>query len=247
MKKFLKEFSVLASFFLIWEMAVRLLDVPTFILPTPTEIFLEIYENFYLLMNHTSITFLETFMGLIIGAFFGLLIALIFAYDKRIKDSIYPYFVTIKTIPIIALTPLIILWFGHGLVSKIVIVSLACFFPILVNATKGFLTITESHRDLFRSLQVSKLGTFVHLRLPSALPYIFTGLKISVTLAVLGAIVGEFVGSDKGLGYLMVLSSTYLETPTLFAAIIMTAMIGLILYLIVNYLERKIVFWGREE
>jgi NitT/TauT family transport system permease protein len=247
MRKVVRNSIVLLFILTIWELFVRLLKIPDYILPTPTQILFELYSNFFTLIWHAGITLLETVLGFVIGVSFGLFLALVFANKQPLREYFYPYFVTIKTIPIIALAPLIILWFGHGLTSKVFIVALACFFPVLVNSTKGFLTIARDHIDLFRSLKASKIDTFIHLRLPSALPYIFTGLKVSVTLAVLGAIVGEFIGSDKGLGFLMVLSSSYLETSTLFAAIILTGLIGIGLFSVVNFAERKIVFWVREE
>lgn len=238
---------VFTGLLLFWELIIRIINIPAYLLPTPLIIFNEIYKNFPSLLFHSSITLAETLAGFALGSVCALLISLVFVNSKLIRSHFLPYFISLKTIPIIAVAPLVILWFGHGIGSKVIIVALACFFPILVNSTKGFLTINKDHLDLFKSLNASKLDDFIHLRIPSALPYIFAGLKVSATLAVLGAIVGEFIGANKGLGFLMLISSNYLETATLFSAIIMTSLIGMGLFSAISFFERKIVFWVKEE
>jgi len=247
MKRKLMSTIILSSFLIFWEISIRVFNVPEYILPPPSQIVYEIYTNFQSLITHTLITLTEAVSGLLLGLIFAMLISILFTNFKSFKSHFYPYFVSIKTIPIIALAPLIILWFGHGMFSKIIIVALACFFPILINTTKGLTALDQGNLELFKSMKATKLKTFLHLRFPSALPYIFASLKIAATLAVLGAIVGEFIGANKGLGFIMVLSSTYLETSTLFAAIILSSVIGVLLFLVVSIVEKKVVFWIEEE
>lgn len=227
----------------VWEILVLLLNVPEYLLPRPTKIISEIITNFGSLLGHTGITMFEAIVGYIIANIIGFIVAVIFVHSKTIEKGFYPYAIALKTTPIIAMAPLLVLWFGTGIASKIVAAAVICFFPILVNTVKGLRSISDDALDLFKSYSASKWQIFTKLRLPNSLPYIFSALKISTGLAVVGAIVGEFVGASKGIGYVILVSSYHLETTRMFAAIIMSALAGILFFGLISILERKYIFW----
>lgn len=247
----LKEILIPISFFIclliMWEILVIFLKFPEYILPLPTKILNEIIANFGKLLIHTGITMSEAIIGYLIANILGFSVAVIFAHYRTIEKGFYPYAIALKTTPIIAMAPLLILWFGTGMASKIVASAIVCFFPILVNTIKGLRSVDDNLLDLFRSYSASKLQIFTKLSLPTALPYIFSALKISTGLAVVGAIVGEFVGANKGIGFIILTSTYHLETVTMFAGIIMSALIGVVFFWIVSLIEKKIVFWQESE
>ena len=228
-----------------WEIFVMIFAIPEYLLPKPTKIISEIILNFNSLLRHTIITMIEVFFGFLIGNVLGFLGAVIFAHSKTIEKGLYPYAIALKTTPILAIAPLLVLWFGTGMISKIVAAAVVCFFPILVNTVKGLKNIDDEYLDLLRSFSASKYQIFTKLRLPNSLPYIFSALKISTGLAVVGAIVGEFVGAKEGIGFVILISTYHLETATMFAAIIMSALGGILFFYLINLIERKIIFWQK--
>lgn len=246
-KRRLKEIAQPIFFFisiiLIWEVLVVIFKVPEYLLPKPSRILLEIYANFSSLCRHTAITLLEAVIGYLIANFLGFLIAVIFVHSKTFERALYPYAIAFKTTPLIAMAPLLVLWFGTGIASKSVASAIICFFPILVNAVQGLRAVDKEALNLFRSLSASKWQILIKLRLPSALPYIFSALKISAGLAVIGAVVAEFVGASSGIGYVILISSYYFETAKMFAAVIMSAAAGWLFFWLVSLVEKKIVFW----
>ncbi len=246
-KRGLKEVGIPILFFvgilLVWQILVLLFNIPEYLLPKPTSIISEIITNFSSLLTHTGITMFEAIIGYIIANLIGFSVAVIFAHSKTIEKGFYPYAIALKTTPIIAMAPLLVLWFGTGLFSKIVAAALVCFFPILVNTVKGLGSVDSDALDLFKSYSASKWQIFTKLRFPNSLPYIFSALKISTGLAVVGAVVGEFVGASKGIGYVILVSSYHLETTTMFAAIIMSALAGVLFFWLISILEKKFIFW----
>src|SRR3989344_8838813 len=174
------------------EAFVFVFKIKEIILPSPHNILISIITNWDILIKHTSITMFEALFGFIIGALIGILMAILFVYFSKTKQALYPYAIALKATPLYALAPLLIVWFGSGLLSKIVMSALVAFFPVLVNAVKGFTSIEQESYDLFRSLSASKWHIFTKLRFPHALPYIFTALEISTTVAVVGATIAEF-------------------------------------------------------
>lgn len=246
-KRRLKEVGTPTLFFtgilLVWEILVLAFKIPEYLLPKPTSIISEIIINFSSLLTHTGITMFEAIIGYIIANIIGFSVAVIFAHSKTIEKGFYPYAIALKTTPIIAMAPLLVLWFGTGLFSKIVAAALVCFFPILVNTVKGLGSVDSDALDLFKSYSASKWQIFTKLRLPNSLPYIFSALKISTGLAIVGAVVGEFVGASKGIGYVILVSSYHLETTTMFAAIIMSALAGVLFFWLISVLEKKFIFW----
>jgi len=245
----LKEIGLPIFFFLgiliIWEVFVLALSIPEYLLPTPTKIVSEIITDFNSLLKHTGITMLEAVIGFLIGNILGFIVAVIFVHSKTIEKGFYPYAIALKTTPILAMAPLLILWFGTGISSKIVASAVVCFFPILVNTIKGLKTIDSEYLDLLKSFSAKRYQIFTKLRLPNSLPYIFSALKISTGLAVMGAIVGEFVGAKEGIGFIILISTYHLETTTMFAAIIMSALSGMLFFCLISLIEKQIVFWQK--
>ena len=235
-------------FISIWQLIDYLFGIRNIILPNPLEIFLIMVNNFSYLLDHTKLTAIEAISGFLLGSILGIASAILFTYSKLVKNSLYPYTIAFKAIPVIALAPLLIMWFGSGVTSKIVMAAIITYFPVLVGTVKGLSAVTKDHLDLFRSLSASNWNIFWKLRFPTSLPYLFPSLKISATFAVVGATIAEFTGASKGIGYIIVNSSYYLETTMMFAAIVMISIFGVLFFYLIDLLEKKIVFWhGKTE
>lgn len=239
--------SALALFLLLWELLVRWRQYPTFFLPSPLRVwarFLALAGDGSLAM-HTRVTLSEIFGGLALGLTVATVIGYGLAKSPLLERILSPYIVASQAVPIVALAPLLVVWFGFGALSKILVCALTVFFPALVNTMVGIRSVDPDLRALMRSLQASRWQTFLKLEVPASLPVLFGGLKVSVTLAVIGAVVGEFVGADRGLGYLVNLSRGILDTPMLFVALFTLVAIALILYSSVALLEWVVLRWRR--
>lgn len=228
-----------------WELVVRSANIPVYLVPAPSTILITVVTNGASLIRHAGFTMLEALLGFLLANILGFGLAIVFVHSKIAERAIIPYAIALKTTPIIAMAPLLVLWCGTGLVSKVVAAALVCFFPILVNATKGLRNIEDTSLDLFKSLSASRWQVFRLLRLPGSLPYLFSALKISTSLSIVGAIVGEFVGANAGLGYVILVSSYHLETPMMFAAIFIAAIGGILLFSVVSLLERRLLYWQK--
>jgi len=226
-----------------WQFLVPLLQIKEYILPLPSSIAKAFYNDWGSLLKHTGITAFESFTGFLLANVVGFLLASILTNSESLKKAVMPYAIALKTTPIVAFAPILVIWFGSGIITKIFASALVCFFPILVNTIKGLTNIEQDYLNLFASFHTSKWRTFWNLRFPTAMPYIFSALKISTSLSVVGAIVGEFVGANQGLGYVILVSSYHLEIPLMFAAIILSALIGIFFYNIIVLLEREIIYW----
>jgi len=237
---------IIAFVFIIslWEIIDYLFSVKEVILPNPHEIFLAIVNKFSYLMKHTGITMIESIGGFILGAILALLIAVLFVYSKPIQNAFYPYAIGLKATPLYVLAPLLVLWFGNDMLPKIIMSGTAAFFSILVSAVQGLNSVSEESLNLFKSLQASKWQTLIYLRAPNSLPFVFAGLKIASTVAVLGATIAEFTGASEGIGFVIVNSSYYLETSTMFAAIVLISIAGVLFFYSIEYLEKRIIFWN---
>jgi NitT/TauT family transport system permease protein len=168
-----------------------------------------------------------------------------FAHSRTLEQGLFPIAIAIKTTPLVAIAPLLVLWMGTGLWSKVAAAALICFFPVLVNTVKGLKAADAEYFELFKSMNASRWKEFRKLRLPFCMPYLFAALKISSSLAVVGAIVGEFVGASSGLGYLILVSSSHLDTPILFTAIFASALTGIAMFHAINWIEARTVFWQK--
>jgi NitT/TauT family transport system permease protein len=229
-----------AAVLCIWEVAVRLFDVPEYLLPAPSVIAETVDRSLFF---HLAVTFSEALVGFLIASILAFGAALAFVRFRALEQGLFPIAIAIKTTPLVALAPLLVLWQGTGWWSKITAASLICFFPVLVNTVKGLKAAGADYFELFSVLGATRPQEFRKLRIPFCLPYVFSALKISSSLAVVGAIVGEFVGATKGLGYVIMISSAHIETPALFSAIFASAGAGIVLFYTIAATERLAVFW----
>jgi NitT/TauT family transport system permease protein len=244
MKKFLFLFTLLLSLSF-WEILVKLTHFPTFILPPPSLIFkkaLEVLQN-GLLLKHTLVTLKEILFGIFFGITAAFVLGFILAKSKTFENIFSPYIVGFQAIPIVALAPLIIIWFGQDFLSKSLISALTLFFPVLLNTITGFREVDQRFHLLFKSLCATKLQTLTKLEIPASLPILLTGLKIGVTLSVIGAVIGEFIASNEGLGFLVSLAGGLYDTPLRFVAFFTLALIAFTLYSAVNLLEKLLISW----
>jgi ABC-type nitrate/sulfonate/bicarbonate transport system permease component len=227
------------------EWGVPALGIPAYVLPPPSRVLVRALDPASQLIYHLGITATEGVFGFIIGSLFGFLLAVLFVHARPIEAALYPWAVVSQTVPLVALAPLLVIWFGNGMLPRIAISALFTFFPVLVNSTRGLRVADQDTLDLLRSYGASRWQLFWTLRVPHCLPFLFSGLKIGATLSIIGAIVGEFAGARAGLGYLTTVSTYYLETDLTFAAVAVAALLGIGLYLILLVLERWLVFWQR--
>ncbi|MEE8593574.1 MAG: ABC transporter permease [Candidatus Bipolaricaulota bacterium] len=226
-----------------WELSVRWLDMKPFILPAPSRVLITFIDNFSMLVRHGAVTFSEILLGLLLGGLGGILLAILVFYSPVMDKALYPLIIGSQMIPVFAIAPILIVWMGYGLWPKVTVAALICFFPLVVNVSDGLREPTEEAVDLFRSMGATRRQIFWKLRLPASLPTLFSGLKVSATLAVVGATIGEWVGSHQGLGYLMLQSNARLRMSLVFAAILMLAILGLFLFGAIRIIERRVVHW----
>jgi NitT/TauT family transport system permease protein len=224
----------------IWEAGTHVFGVPAYILPAPDRVLTRIVGSGGVLSVHTWISVIEIMAGFIAAAFGGFLLGVAIVYSRRIEQAVEPFLVVSQVIPKVALAPLFIIWFGHGLQPKIIIAATIAFFPILVNTVLGLKAADPEIIELMNSIAASKRQIFWRVRLPNSLPYILPSLKVAALLSVVGAMVGEFVGSDKGLGYLMILGDVNLDTDLLFAALVVVTLVGLVIYGAVGLVEQRV-------
>jgi NitT/TauT family transport system permease protein len=232
-----------------WEAIVWIFSVPSIVIPTPTAIVKALWANlntgrFY---YHLGVTLWEILAGFAIGTVMGLVVGISIGQWKILEKTIYPYVVGFQTVPKVAIAPLIIIWFGYGLASKIVITALIVFFPICVSCIAGMNAAPQQQIDMLRSFTATRWQIFRIFKLQTALPYIFAGLDVAAVLAVIGAIVGEFIGSQGGLGYVLLQRNFSMDTAGSFAIVIVLSLIGIVLHQVVNILRRYIVFWMEPE
>ena len=224
-----------------WWGAIILGDIPSYILPTPVEALQTLKVSNYNWMLHFVATTQEIFGGYILAVVFGVSVAVLFSWSRTVDEIFMPLLVTLNMIPKVAMAPLFIVWLRFGIDTNIVITFTICFFPILLNTARGMREVEPDLLDLVRSLHGSKWQVFVKIKLPGALPYIFSGMKVASVLAVAGAIVGEFIQSDRGLGYFMLITQESLNTDAMVMALLLVTLIGVVLYGIVYLLERIFV------
>lgn len=236
-----------------WEGAVRGGMVSGLVLPAPSAIAAEL--GFVVrdivtggpMLRHTAVTLVEVLAGFGIAVAGGLSLGVLIAELRPVRRMLMPYLISLNAAPKIALAPLLVVWFGFGIASKIIMAALIAFFPVLVNVVSGLASVDEGKLRLMRSLAASRWTTFTRVKLFDALPHIFAGAKTAIVLAVVGAVVGEFVSADIGLGHLIKKTEYQLDVALTFAAIVLLAGIGILLFYAIEALERKLVFWTRTE
>jgi len=227
----------------LWDLAVRLFSIPAYLIPTPTSVAKQLWVEGPMLLRETLPTLYATLGGFVLSALVGVPLAMWIAYSRVVESFVYPLLVFSQSIPKVAIAPLFVVWFGFGLVPKVIAAFLLGFFPVIVSTVQGFKSMEGDIVDLARSMGAGPLKIFMKFRLPHALPAIFAGLKVSVTLAVVGAVVGEFVGSNSGLGYVMQKASGTFDLPLMFAALVVLSMVGVLLFLLIELVERWLMPW----
>lgn len=229
--------SILAA----WQFLVPLAGIPAYIVPTPTAIAVVFENQWPLLFSNLWPTAVEAIAGFVIGNSVAVLLAIVFVYSRIIQAAYFPVVLFFNTIPILALAPIIILIFGLGMTPKIIIAAVICFFPTLVNMIRGLNMPTQNERELLHILSATPWEIFWRLRLPRSLPMLFSSLRIASTTAVIGAIVGEWIGSDRGLGALIIQATFNYRSGQLYAALVLSSSMAICLFLIVAYVERKVI------
>lgn len=228
---------------LVWEIWVTVFEVPAYIMPSPSRIWDAFIRAPGTLMFHAGMTFYAAFCGFVIGSTLGAFLGIGFAYSSLLARGLLPYIIAANTIPVVAIAPIIILWFGHGIESKIAVTAFLSFFPLALNMMKGLQSYDRVVMDVFHVAAASGPQRFFKMRLPSALPYVFVGLKLNVTFSVIGAIVAEFVQADRGLGFVIMTAYRTLNMPRLWAAMLVSALIGILFFGLIALIERLSIPW----
>jgi NitT/TauT family transport system permease protein len=229
---------------LAWHYYVVLFHVPVVVLPTPMQVLQAMVQESRALLEEGWITALECIYGFALAMAIGIPIAVTMTYSRIANQMFYPLLVASQSIPKVAIAPILLVWFGTGLKSKLAMAFVIAFFPVVVDTATGLRSTSPELLELARSLQCSRLQTFFKIQLPSALPSIFSGAKIAVTLAVIGAVIGEFIGSNEGLGNLLLTANSQLNTPLVWAALIVLSVLGMVLYGIVVVAEKFLMPWA---
>ncbi len=226
-----------------WELVWRWIEMPEYLFPRPTVIAAALYQRAGLIYSHALITLSEILIGFVAGVLGGFALAVLVFYSRWGARIVYPLAVFSQTVPKLAVAPLFVIWLGFGMAPKIAVIVLLVMFPVLVNTVDGFRSVDPRLIDLMRSLSASELQVFRYIRFPAALPFIFSALKIATTLAVIGAVVGEWVGASQGLGYLILTANSLVDIPLLFAVLVALSMLGLAFFGVIFLWERVALFW----
>jgi NitT/TauT family transport system permease protein len=227
----------------VWEVLVKFARIPSFILPPPKDLYLAFTAKFFILGHHALITFAEAVGGFALSLVLGVVFAIAVVYSRHLHNTIYPLIVILYAMPKSAFAPLMVIWIGYGLFSKIAIAFLVAFFPIVVNTVVG---LKEVEPELARINRGSDWGVFKKIRLPNALPYLFAGVKVALVLSVTGAIVAEFVAANEGLGYLVLQANYSLDTAFALVILLILALLSLVLFAVVEMLQKKWIPWSAE-
>jgi NitT/TauT family transport system permease protein len=236
----------------LWYFVTSAFNIPQFVLPAPQDVWKSLVHGLsYPLTDragywyHAGVTATEGLLGFAIGSTAGIVMGMLVAHSRLVERVLYPYIIALQSLPKIAIAPLFIIWFGFGLEPKILITTIITFFPLLVNSIAGASSVDPDRIDLARVCNASRWHIFLKITLPSAMPFIFAGLNMATVLAILGAIVGEFVGAQAGLGMLILQRNELLDVPGVFALLVVLAAMGLSLHLTVRIIERRVCFWAQ--
>ncbi|MGH7769335.1 MAG: ABC transporter permease [Candidatus Binatia bacterium] len=230
----------------LWEILVKLVHVPAFILPPPRDLYAAFTAKFFILANHSLITFLEAVGGFALSLVLGVGFAVGVVYSRHLQNTVYPLIVILYAMPKSAFAPLMVIWIGYGLLSKMAIAFLVAFFPIVINTVMGLKEVEPELLELARINRGSAWDVFKKIRLPNSLPYMFAGIKVALVLSVTGAIVAEFVAANEGLGYLVLQANYSLDTAFALVILLILALLSLALITALEVLQRKIVPWSAE-
>jgi len=239
----LRPFLMLLMLVVLWDIAIRVFNIKPYLVPTPWSVAQQLVNEWPMLWRETLPTLYATLGGFAASAIVGVPIAMWISHSRLVESFVYPLLVFSQSIPKVAIAPLFVVWFGFGIVPKVIAAFLLGFFPVVVATVQGFKSVEGDVIDLARSMGASPFKVFLKFRLPTALPSIFSGLKVSVTLAVVGAVVGEFVGSNSGIGYVLQKANGTFDLPLMFAALVILSMVGVLLFLAIELVERALMPW----
>lgn len=227
----------------VWTLACWLVSIPTVVLPSPDKVLQAMVTRSDLLLDESLITLKETLFGFLLALAVGLPLAVAVANSRPLNLMFYPLLIALQSVPKVALAPIVLVWFGTGMESKLAIVWLVAFFPIIVDTVAGLRSTPRELLELADSLKATRAQIFLKVQFPAALPFVITGAKVAITLAVIGAVIGEFIGSSEGLGFLLLSATSQLNTPLAFGALFALAALGILVYLLVELAERLMAPW----
>jgi NitT/TauT family transport system permease protein len=234
---------LIAVVLVLWQLAVTGLNIPRYLIPAPSAVLDQLVADWSRLLREGVITTYAALGGFLLSILVGIPLAIAIAYSRTVEGFLYPILVFSQSVPKIAIAPLFVVWFGFGVIPKVIAAFLLGFFPVVVATVTGFKSVENEMLDLARAMRATRLQVFRKISLPHSMPFIFSGLKVSVTLSVVGAVVGEFVGSNSGLGYLLQMANGNFDLPLMFAALVVLALIGVLLFILVEVAERLWVPW----
>ena len=236
---------VFVAVLVVWWAYVTYANISPLVLPTPQAVAQALIDNTSnaFLLEHSWVTLSEILLGFLLGSGLGVVLGTATALSPVLRNVLGPYIIASQAMPKLALAPIMVIWLGFGIAPKVVIAALICFFPLLENTIIGLTSVNPYQVELFRSLTANGWQTFFKLRIPNALPIIFAGLRVAITLAVVGAVVGEYVGANRGLGALIIVAQGSFDTPLMFALFVYLTVIGVVLYKAMEYLERTFFAW----
>lgn len=236
----------LVALLIIWELIINLGGIEKYIMPAPSDIGMALVRDFHTMLPHIMATLYESIVGFGIAVLLALILAIVMDLMPLVKKSIYPVFIISQTVPVIALAPLFIIWFGFGALPKIIVVVIVCFFPIVISISDGLESVDKDLINHFKLMGASKLKRFFHLKLPYGIINFFSGLRIAATYSIMGAVIGEWLGGDKGLGVYMTRARSSYALDKMFAAILVIVLISMAIFYIIGVVEKICTPWNRE-
>jgi len=245
LRRLLLPLAVIAVLVVVWDALIRVFDIPAYMIPTPASVGQALVKERARLVDNAIPTIMESLGGFALGNLVAIATAIAFVYNKALERALYPVAVAVRTLPIVAIAPILVLMLGNGYAPKVAIAALITFFPTLVNMVEGLESADPQAMELMHVLSASKAEVFRYVRWPSSLPYLFSAMRIASTSSVLGALVAEWIGTNKGLGYLIVLTTYDFRTALLYAAMVVTSAIALAFFFLVSILEWLLVRWER--
>ncbi|WP_411343306.1 ABC transporter permease [Paenibacillus sp. WLX1005] len=227
----------------LWQAIVSLAHIPAYVLPSPLDVVRALGSDLGLIADHTKVTLLEAVIGFSLSIVLAFLLSIVMDSFAPVQKSLYPILIISQTVPIIALTPLMIVWFGFGILSKVLVIILVCFFPIAVSLADGFRKVDQDYLNLFRSLGASRIQVFLHLKLPAAAVNFFSGLKIAATYTIMAAVIAEWQGGMQGIGVYMVRAKKAYALDKVFASIVVIVIVSMLIIYLIEYISKKVTHW----
>jgi NitT/TauT family transport system permease protein len=239
--------SALTVAMVVWEAVVQLFDVPLYLVPAPSDVWTSLVEDWSTLLHNLWPTMLESVLGFVLGNLVAILLAVLFVYSKKLEEALFPLAIVLRTIPIVAIAPVLVLMLGTGYAPKVIIAALISFFPTLVNMVRGFKAVDMQVFELMQVYSASKREVFFQVRLYSSLPFLFAALKIAAPAAVIGAIVAEWIGAEVGLGFLIIQATYNFNTPLLYSTMLLGSLLSILFFVVIGIVERATVRWEAPE